>query len=204
MNLNTNPPSTQETRYLAQLAAELTSVPKQYRADVLDGIQTHIHDALERADSDLGTILHQLGTPSIVAAQAMQDLVEESDLAGPPLVSHRNRRLQIWAFALALLVVLMEIFLSPPHLTVKILPSFFPPLALTLIPLLTRGPNRHRVSAICTVLLTIFLLTALILSFTLSAFAYPVTLLLIPTQTMVFIYIPMLALAVIPLIGRRQ
>lgn len=204
MNLNTNPPSKQETRYLAQLAAELASVPKQYRADVLNDIQTHIHDALELADSDLGTILHQLGTPSVVAAQAMQDLGEESDPVGPPLFSHRNRKLQIWAFALALLVVLMEIFLSPPGLTVKILPSFLPPLALTLIPLLTRGPSWWRVSAICAVLLTVFLLTALILSFSLSAFTYPLTLLLLPTQTMLFIYIPMLALAVVPLLGRRQ
>lgn len=202
MTLNTNRPSKQETQYLVQLTAELTGVSAQDRADVLEGIQTHIHDALERDDSDLTTILDQLGTPAIVAAQARLDLGDEVGSGGALHSSNRNRRLQIGSFAIALLVVLLGLFSSPPDLTVKILPSTLVPLVLTLMPLLTRAPKRWPVSIICTITLTAFLLTALILSVALSGFAYPLTLLLIPTQTMIF-YIPMLTLAIIPLIRRR-
>ncbi|KFF58320.1 hypothetical protein JF66_19425, partial [Cryobacterium sp. MLB-32] len=168
MTLNTNRPSKQETRYLAQLATELTDAPKKDRADVLEGIQTHIHDALERADSDLTTILHQLGTPSVVAAQARHDLGEELGPTGSSQFSKRRQRLQIGSFTLALLVVLIGIFLSPPDLTVSILPSSLIPLALTLIPLLTRRARRRRISVVCTIALAAFLLAALILSMALS------------------------------------
>lgn len=203
MNLNTSPPSNQESRYLARLAVVLASVPKPYREDVLDGIQTHIKDSLDRGDADITTILNQLGTPSAVATQAMHDFDEESGRSENPPISTRSRKLQMGAFALALLVVLLGIFLSAPTLTVSILPSSLPPLVLTLIPLLTRRAHWRLISGICAALLAAFLLTAVILSVALGSFAFPLTLFLIPTQTMALFYMPILTLATIPLLVRR-
>ena len=204
MNLKTSSRATQDRRYLAQLAKELASVPKKYRTEVLDGIRTHISDALERGDVGVAAILDQLGTPSVVAAQAMHDLDEESGRFAHPTSSTRGRKLQVWSFAVALLVVLLGGFFSAqPSLTVPILLSALPPLALTLVPLLTRGPRWLLVSAICATALTAFLVTAGVLSVAMNSFAFPLTLFLIPTQTMAVFYLPMLVLAIIPLFLRR-
>ena len=202
MTAPTRPTSTQVTRYLDQLAKELTSVPKQYRAEVIEGIRAHIQDALERGELDATTILDQLGTPEAVAAEALDDFEAESGRFARPTA--RGRKLQAYSFALALLVALLGSFLSfQPDLTVPILLSSIPPLVLTIVPLLTRGPRWLLVSGICATVLALFLVTAITLSFVLGGFSFPLTFLLVPMQTWVF-YIPMLTLAILPLFMRRR
>ncbi|MGO4784729.1 HAAS signaling domain-containing protein [Cryobacterium sp. W22_MBD10_FK3] len=203
MNSPTLPTAPQVNRYLTQLSKELSSLPKQYREDVLDGIRVHINDALEQGGLDIVTVLEHVGTPQAVAGQALDDYYEESGRSERPAYSPLGRKLQVCSFALALLVVLLGAFVSLQQgLTVQVLLSSVPPLVLTLLPLLTRGRHWLLISAVSASTLTAFLVTSGVLTLALGSFSFPLTLFLIPTTTLVLVYIPTLALAVLPLFMR--
>ncbi|WP_022887565.1 HAAS signaling domain-containing protein [Glaciibacter superstes] len=204
MNTHVDPTSLQVTKYVDQLAKELTSVPKTYRVDVVEGVRAHIHDALESGDANVATILERLGTPQTVAAQALQQLDEEPGQPSRPTASTRARKLQMYSFLIAAVVVLVGGFFSQPDLNVPIPLSSLPPLALTLIPLLTRGSRWWLVSTICATGFAAFLVTALILSLALGSFSFPLTVFLIPPLTAVVFYLPALGLTIVSLLFRRR
>lgn len=205
MNSSTLPTAPEVSRYLTQLSKELSRLPKRYREDVLDGIRVHINDAFEQDGLDVAAVLEHLGTPQRVAGQALDEYDEESGRSTRSAYSLLGRKLQMCSLALALLVVLLGVFVSLQRgLTVQIMLSSVPPLVLTLLPLFTRGKHWLLISAVSASALTVFLVTAGVLTLVLDSFSFPLTLFLIPTTTLVFIYIPTLALSVLPLFMRPR
>lgn len=166
MNESEYPVSVQ--RYLRKVAKRLSTLPANFRREILDGVSSHIGMALEQG-TDSRSILTSLGTPEQVANEALNC----HDSVQPARYLNVKRVLQLSAlivatgvvFASKLIVVQstyrgnsagsesfnsLRLFdLSSPVLLVI-------PILLTLAPLFFRGRGWQLVSIISTLLLILY------------------------------------------------
>lgn len=168
------------SQYLRVLHRRLAALPREDRDEVIDGVESHIRDALAGGERNVEEILLNLGSPEDIAAPALDEFERRS---GSP---HSNghftvpRVAQIAAFVFVIAATLAAILLpssvrmnitnaGSPKIETPTLLEIHPPtvliplvipLVLTLIPLLVREKGWRIVSIVCVVLLAVFTVIA--------------------------------------------
>ncbi|MFT3877857.1 MAG: hypothetical protein QM708_15765 [Propioniciclava sp.] len=179
-------------KYLTDLEAALAGLRPAAREAIVDGVRSHIADALEDGRA-VDSILAALGTPEAVARNAREELGAAAGQAAGRDAAERAQRMLHWA-ALGLAVVtavLMVRLAVPMHSgiatntgleyrllsTLGIASGLLPliPAAFTLLPLMLPGRWRHAAGWVAAVLITMF---SLLGEFMDGLFTLPLALLL--------------------------
>ncbi|MGO2060592.1 DUF1700 domain-containing protein [Microbacterium gubbeenense] len=96
-------------RYLAQLDRELGILPAVQRAEIIDDVESHILDSLERG-RDIDQILAGLGTPR----EAAKNYADELDVQPATDPEHRAERwLSIATVGVGVIVSALMLFIEP-------------------------------------------------------------------------------------------
>lgn len=179
MNINRELPD-EASQYLRALHRSLGALPREDRDEVIDGVESHIHDALAAGERNVEEILLNLGSPEDIAAPALDEFERRSGSRKSNGHFTVPRVAQIAAFVFVIAATLAAILLpssvrmnitnaGSPKIETPTLLEIHPPtvliplaipLILTLIPLLVREKRWRIVSIVCVVLLAVFTVIA--------------------------------------------